>query len=61
MWEWQDVVGILLNLFFAVLIDNAHNAHDHWQDNDQNDKNNDPYDVAREEDLAYNFLCLKGD
>lgn len=56
MGNWQDIVRIFLQLLPSVLIHHAHNAHDHWQDYKQNDKDNDPYDVTREEDLAYKLL-----
>lgn len=61
MWERQNVVWILLQLLFAVLINNADNAHNHWHNKEQDDEDDDPNDVTRKEDLAYNLLwnCFK--
>lgn len=58
MWERQDVVGVLLKLLLAILIDNADNAHYHWQDYEQDYKDYYPDDVSGKEDLAYKFSLV---
>lgn len=55
MGEGEDIVGVLFQLFLAILVYNADNAHNHWQDHEQNYKNYNPDDVTGEEDLAYKF------
>lgn len=58
MREWQNIVGVFFQLLLAILINNADNAHNHWQDHEQNYKNYDPDDVTGEEDLAYKFSLV---
>lgn len=59
MWDWQLVIWIFLELLFAILIDNADDAHNHRQDYKHNDENYDPNDVTGKEDLAYKFYMFQ--
>lgn len=64
MWNRQVVVGVFFQLFLAILIHNADNAHNHWQDYEEDYENHDPNDVACKEYFAYKvndiiFLCVE--